>query len=98
MTTRKAAAEAVSSVPASRGSEPDVVIVQQPDAKRLAYSLPICVVCEIDVRKHGPGYRCTNGCCPECHRQFCTPGGITEPGHGINIERARAFIADGVRP
>jgi hypothetical protein len=26
---------------------------------------------------------CTNGCCEQCHRQHCTPGGATSPGHNI---------------
>lgn len=26
--------------------------------------------------------RCTNGRCAKCHRDHCTAGGVTGPGHG----------------
>lgn len=42
--------------------------------------MAICVVCG------GPApaaERCTNGCCGECHRRHCTPGGVTSPGHAL---------------
>jgi hypothetical protein len=50
-----------------------------------------CVVCD----KPTPTAltRCTNGACIECHRRFCSPGGSTSPGHGINIGDARAIVA-----
>lgn len=38
--------------------------------------------------------RCTNGRCLDCHREMCTPGGSTSPGHGrgwpTTAERAAA--------
>lgn len=36
---------------------------------------------------------CTNGLCAACHARFCTPGGVTSPGHGINVERARMTLS-----
>lgn len=29
-----------------------------------------------------PGTVCTNGRCSQCHKDVCTPGGGSEPGHG----------------
>jgi hypothetical protein len=29
--------------------------------------------------------RCTNGRCFDCHREHCTPGGSTSPGHGYGV-------------
>ena len=47
----------------------------------------LCVVCDKPINRDP--HRCTNSCCGECHTEFCTPGGNTEPGHGINIVKAR---------
>lgn len=55
----------------------------------------ICVVCGTSITKD-PG-RCTNRCCASCHRRFCTEGGVTSPGHGINIEEARRVLAHAKR-
>lgn len=30
--------------------------------------------------------RCTNGRCMTCHRDVCTPGGTTAPGHGFGTQ------------
>lgn len=46
-----------------------------------------CVVCDADItRDFG---RCTNSCCAKCHARHCTPGGVTYPGHGLNVKAAR---------
>ena len=50
-----------------------------------------CLVCGRSTA-HDPN-RCTNGCCGDCHREFCTTGGATSPGHGINFRAARETIA-----
>jgi hypothetical protein len=42
----------------------------------------LCRVC------NGPApmaERCTNGCCARCHREYCTSGGSTGPGHGLKV-------------
>lgn len=39
-----------------------------------------CNVCGVST-KNDRG-RCTNGRCSSCHRDVCTPGGETSPGHG----------------
>lgn len=50
-----------------------------------------CVVCRtLTTLRQG---RCTNGCCANCHAQFCTPGGITSPGHGLDIKAAKVKLA-----
>lgn len=51
----------------------------------------ICRVCDASIDRDAG--RCTNGCCGVCHARHCTPGGVTSPGHGLNVERARAAIA-----
>lgn len=38
-----------------------------------------CEVCKTPINRR---CRCTNGRCDQCHRDYCTPGGATEPGHG----------------
>lgn len=50
-----------------------------------------CVVCGAESH-HATG-GCTNACCAACHGRYCTPGGATTPGHGINVERARQLHA-----
>jgi hypothetical protein len=47
-----------------------------------------CIVCDRDITRDAS--RCTNRCCGECHARHCTPGGITSPGHGLDVKRARA--------
>lgn len=50
----------------------------------------VCAVCD---KPYPRGTGCTNRCCGDCHREYCTPGGIDAPGHGINIEKSRSAIA-----
>lgn len=38
--------------------------------------------CEVCGEPTSSGSRCTNGRCPKCHVEHCTPGGATSPGHG----------------
>ena len=47
-------------------------------------------VCHRPVRQSD---RCTNVVCLSCHGRFCTPGGITTPGHSINLPEARDALA-----
>jgi len=49
----------------------------------------VCIVCD---QAYPRGEGCTNRCCTDCHRKFCTSGGITSPGHDINIAAARATV------
>lgn len=46
-----------------------------------AWKLRICNVCEKDISGFQGWGRCTNGRCESCHRVYCTPGGLTSPGH-----------------
>jgi hypothetical protein len=50
----------------------------------------VCRVCD---GPRPPGTGCTNGLCADCHRRFCSGGGVTGPGHGVAIFAARAIIA-----
>ena len=54
-------------------------------------AIDVCEVCEQVFRAWN---RCTNGRCPDCHREHCTAGGETSPGHGrgkaaVNEARVR---------
>ena len=51
----------------------------------------LCVVCDAPIPRLAD--RCTNQCCLRCHGKYCTQGGSTEPGHGINLQKARAALA-----
>lgn len=51
-------------------------------------------VCGMDI-SHDYG-RCTNGRCWACHRDFCTGGGSTSPGHGRGVI-ATPFSAEAIR-
>lgn len=53
-----------------------------------------CVVCGVDIRSD-PN-RCTNSCCGKCHRDYCTPGGQTSPGHGLDIVEAQTDLLSAV--
>lgn len=35
--------------------------------------------------------RCTNGRCSKCHATICTPGGVTESGHGFGEQGGKHF-------
>ena len=48
-----------------------------------------CRACD---KPYPVGTGCTNRLCESCHRRFCTPGGTTSPGHGIDIDKARAAM------
>ena len=54
-----------------------------------------CVVCG---KTYPPGTGCTNRCCESCHRRFCTKGGITYQGHGLDVAKARAEVAKKAPP
>lgn len=55
--------------------------------RRSADRRSTCECCGVDTtRDQG---RCTNGRCGSCHRQHCTPGGSTTPGHGRGTWRAQ---------
>ncbi len=43
---------------------------------------PAVEVCECCERVFHRWDRCTNGRCSSCHREHCTSGGATCPGHG----------------
>jgi hypothetical protein len=40
-----------------------------------------CKLCGILITR--PQLVCTNGRCSHCHERYCTPGGASEPGHGL---------------
>jgi hypothetical protein len=50
----------------------------------------ICRVCEANIRRDA--HRCTNGLCGTCHRRFCSAGGVTTTGHGVDVQRARQTL------
>ena len=54
-------------------------------------TMRVCNVCSIPLTSS----RCTNGRCPSCHGKFCTAGGCTSPGHGLNMDAVRAAAAQG---
>jgi hypothetical protein len=49
-----------------------------------------CTVCQCDIRRDAG--RCTNRCCSSCHANFCTGGGNTTPGHGLDVKAARSRL------
>lgn len=49
-----------------------------------------CQICNRPTETHT---RCTNRLCLDCHDRFCSPGGASSLGHGVNIERARKTLA-----
>ncbi len=57
-----------------------------------------CEVCKRATRG-----ACTNGRCMDCHRDHCTPGGSTGPGHGrgtaipADKQEAATRLADAVK-
>lgn len=55
------------------------------------------IFCEVCGAVTSSGERCTNGRCATCHRDHCTPGGITAPGHGRGTV-ATPFAATGPFP
>jgi hypothetical protein len=46
------------------------------------------VVCGAEAAPRAGG--CTNSACADCHRRYCTEDGVTGPGHGLDVEAARA--------
>lgn len=50
-----------------------------------------CVVCDAEIPT--PGTRCTNRCCLSCHSRYCSDGGNTSPGHGLNVAVAKRLYA-----
>lgn len=54
----------------------------------------VCNVCGTRVAgRDAAAPKCTNGRCMSCHRDVCTGGGDTTPGHGYGSEaRARAVV------
>lgn len=56
-------------------------------------SKKFCVVCYTEIAR-GDMNACTNRCCGECHRRYCSPGGSTSPGHGLNLAMARKAHAN----
>lgn len=50
-------------------------------------------LCNVCFKQYPRGTGCTNRLCDACHARFCIGSGITSPGHGIDIDKARAAIA-----
>jgi len=81
--------DADASYTADGGNRDELACAPQTN-RRIQMNACRCVVCARDISRDWS--RCTNGCCAQCHARFCTPGGQTSPGHGINIKAARAEL------